>query len=136
MFPGTLLPSTYVDPGNFEDIRGRTEIERRREYIDILEHQIGHSCPDLVQLVQDCLHNAPQKRPASGALFTRLQRIRMEVDGQDQHQSSLAKLEVMHQRLALKVKKAKVTPQVYSLSFFPWYTYSAHRGYTAEGYRF
>jgi hypothetical protein len=102
VFPGTLLTSTYLDPGNYEDIRGRTEVGRRREYIDILEAQINGSCPDLVQLVKDCLHNAPQRRPIISELFTRLQGIRMEVDDKDQHQSSIAKLEVMRQRLALK----------------------------------
>jgi hypothetical protein len=104
VFPRTLLSSTYLDPGNFEDIRGRTEIERRREYMDILEAQINCSHPDLVQLVKDCLHNAPQRRPIISELFTRLQGIRMEVDGKDQHQSSIAKLEVMLQRLASKTE--------------------------------
>jgi hypothetical protein len=110
VFPGTLLASTYLNPGNFEDILGRTEIGRRKEYIDILEAQINHFHPDLVQMVKDCLHNAPQKRPITSELFTRLQGIRMEVDGNDQHQSSIAKLEVMRQRLALKTEG---TVQVY-----------------------
>ena len=109
VFPGTLLPSTYVDPGNFETTQARSEIERRREYIDLLEAQIDHSYPDLVQLVKECLHNAPQKRPASCELFPRLQRIRMEVEVKDHYQSSLAKLEVMRQRLVLKAEGA---PQV------------------------
>lgn len=106
VFPGILLSSTYLDPGNFEDIQGRSEIERRREYIDLLEAQIGQLHPDLVQLVKDCLHNAPQKRPVSCELFTRLQTIRLEVEGKLQHQSSLAKLEVMRERLALKTEGA------------------------------
>ena len=52
MFPRDLLESTYTDPNNLEVILGRSEVDRRREYIDLLEKEFrdGEHHP-LTQLV-------------------------------------------------------------------------------------
>ena len=80
-FPGDLLPCTYTTPENPNEVRGRSELECRGRYIDLLEAQISSNHPDLVELVKECLHNAPERRPTTDNLLARLQRMREEVEG-------------------------------------------------------
>lgn len=62
-------------------MHGRTELERREQYIDLLELGfLSSNHPDLIQLIKQCLHNAPNKRPKTDALLTRLQRMKEEVE--------------------------------------------------------
>ena len=81
IFPGDLLPSTYPNPDNPLEVRGRTELQRRGKYIDIMEAEFGRLCPTLVEIIKQCLLNAPDKRPSTDALLTRLQRMRSEIEG-------------------------------------------------------
>lgn len=46
-----------------------------------LEVQLGQSQPVLVQLVRQCLHNAPERRPSSEELLGAVQRVKEEVEG-------------------------------------------------------
>lgn len=64
-----------------EKVQGRTELERREKYINGLEAELGRQHPSLVQLVKQCLHNVPSQRPSTYELFTRLQRMKGEVEG-------------------------------------------------------
>ena len=50
-------------------------------YIELLETHIGSFHPTLVQLVKQCLHNDPRQRPTTEDLLTRLQGLRVEVEG-------------------------------------------------------
>ena len=50
-------------------------MERRKEYIDLLESQIGTLNDDLVELVKQCLHNAPEERPKTNELHAAMKRI-------------------------------------------------------------
>ena len=79
MFPGDLLESTYTDPNNLEVILGRSEVERRREYIGLLEKEFrdGEHHP-FVQMVKQCLQNAPSRRPTTEQV---LDRVRSEGEG-------------------------------------------------------
>ena len=45
-----------------------------------LEATCGRSCPTLVELVRQCLHNTPERRPSSKDLLSRLRAVRMEVE--------------------------------------------------------
>ena len=56
-------------------------MERREEYIEILERRVGNY-PYLIEMVKQCLHNDPSERPRTEELLTRLQGIRVEVEGQ------------------------------------------------------
>ena len=47
----------------------------------MLEWKICTEHPALVELVKQCLHNDPQKRPSTEELLTRLQGMRAEVEG-------------------------------------------------------
>ena len=60
--------------------------------------------PVLVQLIKQCLHNAPAERPAIEEVLERLQRMRVEVEGG--YGSNLVKLDI-HKVLLLKEMKMK-----------------------------
>ena len=77
IFPGNLLPSTFLDVGN---LQARNELQRREQYVEILEAHIGRYHPALVELVKECLNNDPDQRPTTDDLLARLQRMREEVE--------------------------------------------------------
>ena len=60
VFPGELLPATYTDPVT-EKVLANSELERRRQYIDMLQLFYGEDHP-LLTTVKGCLHNMPSKR--------------------------------------------------------------------------
>ena len=80
MFPGTLLPPNYADPQNPDHLLGRSEVERRRDYIQPLHGQLGEQHP-LVQLVHQCLHNTPARRPSAEELLQQLEAVRAQIEG-------------------------------------------------------
>ncbi len=71
------MSSTYFEN---EEIRGRSEVDRRGKYIDELTQKIANY-PALIELVVNCLHNNPHRRPSTEQLLTRLEGIRAEVEG-------------------------------------------------------
>ena len=114
-FPGDLLPSTYVNTDKPEEIRGRSELERRRRYIGFLEAMINLHHPALVELVKECLLNAPDRRPTTDNLLTRLQGMREEVEGE---YGNPVKLDMARVKLAkeVKLKDRQLTQQqVYTI---------------------
>lgn len=70
------MPSTYSNRQNADKVR--SEIERRGEYCSILEAQVGHSHPALVQLVKQCLENVTDERPTSEETLEKLKEIKLE----------------------------------------------------------
>ena len=84
------------------DIRGRSEVDRREQYILVLEGKVGSDHPALVQLLKQCLCNAPRERPSTEELLTRLQGMREEVEGE--HGGSPIRLDMVRLRLAKDVK--------------------------------
>ena len=80
MFPGSLLPHTYPDPQNPDRLLARSEVERRRDYIQQLHGQLGEEHP-LVQLVHQCLHNTPARRPSAEELLQLLEGMRAQIEG-------------------------------------------------------
>ena len=79
VFPGSLLPSTYADPESPDRLLARSELERRRDYIQTLHRQLGEQHP-LVQLVQQCLHNNPARRPSAEELLQQLEATRAQIE--------------------------------------------------------
>lgn len=73
MFPDTL-PPTYSDPDKPGILLGRSEVERRTDYIELLHKQLGkqHS---LSQLVCQCLQNDPADRPSAEGLLQQLETV-------------------------------------------------------------
>ena len=105
VFPGSLLPSTFLNPDNPGAVQGRTELERREQYIDLLESSLrifSSSHPDLIKLVKQCLHNDPRQRPDTDELLTRLRRMKVEVEGE--YGGSPIRLDMVRVRLAKEVK--------------------------------
>ena len=83
------------------NMRSRTELERRGEYIEMLEAEFGRLHLPLVQLVKECLHNVPNERPTTDDLLARLQRMREEVEGE---YGGPVKLDMVRVRLAKEAK--------------------------------
>ena len=100
MFPGNLLESTYTDPNNPEVVLGRSEVERRREYINLLERELhdGEQHP-LSWMVKQCLQNAPSRRPTTEELMVLLERVRAESEGP---YGKYTKLDAMRQVAMIK----------------------------------
>ena len=67
----------------------------------MLESQISANHPALVQLVKQCLKNAPHERPRAEELLTRLQEMKLEVEGE--YGGSPIKLDMVRLRLAREV---------------------------------
>ena len=109
MFPGNLLTSAFPDPDDPERVLGRTEVERRGEYIEMLEKEIGNHHPALVQLVKQCLHNTPSRRPATDEVLNQLQKLKIEVQGV--YGGDLVKLDINRVLLAkdIKMKDKRIT---------------------------
>ena len=98
MFPGSLLPSTYADPENPDRLLARSELERRRDYIQPLHSQLGEQHP-LVQLVHQCLSNNPARRPSTEELLQRLEAVRAQIGRS--HGSYNFKVELTKLQLAM-----------------------------------
>ena len=82
-------------------IHGRSELERRGRYVELLESLINPLHPALVQLVKQCLHNVARQRPSTDELLATLQRMKVEVEGEYGIQ---IRLDMEKLRLAKKVK--------------------------------
>ena len=81
-FPGNLLQHTYADPENPDRLVGRTEAERRGNYLDRLENILpGGNRHPLLQLIKGCLCNSPFPRPTAGQLVTVLEEMKADVEG-------------------------------------------------------
>ena len=83
-------------------IRGRSELERRERYIEVLDGAAGFLHPALIQLVKQCLRNARHERPTTDELLARLQRIKVEVEGE--YGGSPIRLDMVRMKLAKEVK--------------------------------
>jgi hypothetical protein len=57
-------------------LAGRSEVERRKDYIDILIGGLnGDENHPLVVLVKECLANEPEERPTAEGIYRRLQQL-------------------------------------------------------------
>ncbi len=81
MFPGELLSSTYPNPSNPDQLIARSEVDRHQTYTATLETTCGASHPVLPDLVRQCLHNTPERRPSSQDLQARLRCVKSDVEG-------------------------------------------------------
>ena len=61
-FPVHVLPYTFIDQTNA--LKARSEVERRERYMEKL-HCSHHDNPSLELLIESCLRNDPEQRPAA-----------------------------------------------------------------------
>ena len=93
VFPGILLPHNYPDPDNPGRLIGRSEVERRTDYIKPLYKELGEQHP-LVQLICQCLHNIPAQRPSAEELLQQLEAQMEEAYGKKLVRAEMARLQV------------------------------------------
>lgn len=89
-----------MDPEDPHRLAARTEVERRREYIQNLEDLLptGERHP-FVLLVKRCLHNDPAQRPTSEELITALEEIKAIIEG---NYGSVTKIDAVRQVLTIR----------------------------------
>ena len=94
------MESTYTDPNNPDVVLGRSEIERRRQYINQMERNLldGEGNP-LAQMVKQCLHNVASRRPTAGELLACLQSVTADIEGA---YGELEKLDAVRQVAMIK----------------------------------
>ena len=79
VFPRDLLEPTYTDQGS---LLARSEVERRRNYIDQLNYQLPKNGQHpFVQLVTRCLQNEALQRPTAEELVTSLVEMKADIEG-------------------------------------------------------
>ena len=109
VFPGTLLPPNYPDPDNPGRLLGRSEVERRTNYIQPLREQLEEQHP-LLELVCQCLHNTPAQRPSAEELLQQLNAVRPQIErayGRQEVKVEMAKLQVTMMS-ALRTRETEV----------------------------
>ena len=107
MFPGSLLPPNFPDPDNPDHLIGRSEVERRREYIQQLHVQLPEQHP-LVQLVHQCLHNTPARRPSAEELLQQLEAVRDQIEGGPYGQLVSVNMEKLRMVRTLREKDTEI----------------------------
>ena len=104
VFPGNLLQPNYADPENPDRLLGRNEAERRGNYLDRLENLLpGGNRHPLLQLMKDCLHNAPSQRPTAEQLVTALEEINASDEGTYGELATIEAVRQVKMTKALKV---------------------------------
>ena len=99
VFPRTLLQPTYRDPENpsCKARLGRTEVQRRDEYIKPFRQQLGDQHP-LVLLVEECLDNEPSERPSAQELLQRLEGMKAQIKDPYQHLTKLDAVRMLREK--------------------------------------
>ena len=80
-FPKSLLPATYNSANG--ELVARSELERRKSYMEKLRTELPTADHPLYQLIEQCLHNNPPNRPTSTTTLHWLQEIQKLEKGED-----------------------------------------------------
>ena len=78
VFPQNLLKANYLDPRTNE-LKGRSEIERRGKYIEMLHRKLADPKHALVALIKGCLEYEPVKRPTARQVLEKLGEMKAAV---------------------------------------------------------
>ena len=95
MFPGSLLPSTYGDPNDPDQLLARSEVKRREKYFDQLYQQLGGEGHPLAQLVKQCLNNFPSRRPSAEDVLAQLEGVRAQIQDPYEHMTKLEMIQCL-----------------------------------------
>ena len=110
-FPDDLLPSTYPDPSDADNLKARSEVQRREPYMTKLYKEFGKEHP-LVKLIRQCLHNAPQSRPSAEKAMEVLEGLGVEKEVEDPYDEyeGMNRLDMVRHMLKVKGKEEAEGP--------------------------
>ena len=83
IFPVLKAP-TYIDSDG--RIAARSEIDRRIDYIEQIQHDFGRHHP-LVLMIKQCLHDDPRRRPTLDEVLQRLNEAKIKLGHHDEQMS-------------------------------------------------
>lgn len=89
VFPYELLPPTHETPSG--KIKGRSELERREKYMEILHSQLQKD-HQLSRLVASCFDNAPRRRPTAKEVMTVLEEFHLELENAGMKYNAFSKM--------------------------------------------
>ena len=75
---------------------GRTELERRSNYMQTIYSQLRKDHP-LIEMIEQCLSNLPEDRPRVGAVLTLIDQARAESKGDEYNLSKLGLIQALNQ---------------------------------------
>ena len=109
-FPGKLQQPTYES--NENELRARTELERRGEYMQCVLSQFSKNHP-FVQMIEKCLQNSPKKRPTIEQVIQLLLEAEAEIPDPDLHMgmTKLDLLEVVEEEKRLRREEGEARRQ-------------------------
>ena len=110
-FPDDLLPSTYPDPSDTDNLKARSEVQRREPYMTKLYKEFSKEHP-LVKLIRQCLHNAPQSRPSAANAMEVLEGLGVEKEVEDPYDEyeGMNRLDMVRHMLKTKGKEEAEGP--------------------------
>ena len=111
-FPDDLLPSTYPDPSDTDNLKARSEVQRREPYMTSLYEEFGKEHP-LVKLIRQCLHNTPKCRPSAADVMKVLEGLDVEKEVEDPYDEyeGMNRLDMVRHMLKIK-GEAEGPPQL------------------------
>lgn len=89
VFPYELLPPTHETPSG--KIRGRSEVERREKYMELLHSQLKKD-HQLSRLTASCFENAPRRRPTAKEVMTILEEFHLELENAGMKYNAFSKI--------------------------------------------
>ena len=108
MFPCDLLEHTFPDPEDPNRLTGRSEVERRVTYFQQLEESLHRRYHSLIQLIRNCLHNTPSRRPIAEQLCSVLEEMKGIIEGPYEEFSKLDAMRQVATAKALKKRESEV----------------------------
>ena len=106
-FPCHLLTPNYVEDGG--SLVARTELQRRSEYMKNINDKLGGEHP-LIQLIQQCLHNSPHKRPNIHEVLHLLEEARAGIrdEESEKHKEELIQSLLSQPRNQVRIKSSLI----------------------------
>ena len=85
---------------------GRSELERRSEYVEEIEAQLGANHP-LIELIKLCLDNVPNRRPTAESAIEYLEKAKTNIDEEDYDVNKLSLIQTLHHNSVQIMSKDK-----------------------------
>lgn len=96
VFPDDILSPTFEDLKS-KKMKVRTELKRRDKYMQMIYTQL-HKDHSLVQMIEQCLNNDPDKRPGARDLLHLVEGCRAEENNMESNMNRLQLLHTIHSK--------------------------------------